>query len=222
MNDTSNIHPTRPESESPNVARPLFGEADGFAQQLRLAAQAHRSGRLDEAISSYLRLLTVRPYHAELHNNLGVALRLVGKLDASVAHHRLSLAIDPENPALHSNLGNSDAPIYALGDCMEVGDLNLPFILPIMAQARALAKTLTGTPTDLVYSAMPVAVKTPACPTIVCPPPQGSIGAWQEEVGAAGVRALFVGADGKLLGFALLGNATMERQTLAALMPAWL
>lgn len=126
------------------------------------------------------------------------------------------------NRRLHSNLGNSDAPIYALGDCMEVGDLNLPFILPIMAQARALAKTLTGTPTDLVYSAMPVAVKTPACPTIVCPPPQGSIGAWQEEVGAAGVRALFVGADGKLLGFALLGNATMERQTLAALMPAWL
>ncbi len=107
MNDTSNIHPTRPESESPNVARPLFGEADGFAQQLRLAAQAHRSGRLDEAISSYLRLLSVRPYHAELHNNLGVALRLVGKLDASVAHHRLSLAIDPENPALHSNLGNA-------------------------------------------------------------------------------------------------------------------
>lgn len=126
------------------------------------------------------------------------------------------------NRRLHSNLGNSDAPIYALGDCMEVGDLNLPFILPIMAQARALAKTLTGTPTDLVYSAMPVAVKTPACPTIVCPPPQGRIGAWQEEVGAAGVRALFVGADGKLLGFALLGNATMERQTLAALMPAWL
>ena len=87
---------------------PLFGnEADSFAQQLRLAAQAHRAGRLDEAISSYLRLLAVRPYHAELHNNLGVALRLAGKLEASVSHHRLSLAAEPDNPALHSNLGNA-------------------------------------------------------------------------------------------------------------------
>ena len=86
----------------------MFGsDADSFVQQLRLAAQAHRAGRLDEAIASYLRLLAVQPYHAELHNNLGVALRLVGKLEASVSHHRLSLAADPGNPALHSNLGNA-------------------------------------------------------------------------------------------------------------------
>lgn len=108
MTDTPTIHPTKPESTASTAPTPLFGsEADSFVQQLRLAAQAHRSGRLDEAISSYLRLLQVRPYHAELHNNLGVALRLVGKLDASVSHHRLSLAADPDNPALHSNLGNA-------------------------------------------------------------------------------------------------------------------
>jgi len=108
VTDTPTIHPTKPESTASTQPTPLFGsEADSFVQQLRLAAQAHRSGRLDEAISSYLRLLQVRPYHAELHNNLGVALRLVGKLDASVSHHRLSLAADPDNPALHSNLGNA-------------------------------------------------------------------------------------------------------------------
>lgn len=108
MTDTPTIHPTKPESTASTQPTPLFGsEADSFVQQLRLAAQAHRSGRLDEAISSYLRLLQVRPYHAELHNNLGVALRLVGKLAASVSHHRLSLAADPDNPALHSNLGNA-------------------------------------------------------------------------------------------------------------------
>ena len=108
MNDTPSIHPLRPESDTSSGATPLFGsEADSFVQQLRLAAQAHRAGRLDEAIASYLRLLAVRPYHAELHNNLGVALRLVGKLDASVSHHRLSLSADPGNPALHSNLGNA-------------------------------------------------------------------------------------------------------------------
>ena len=108
MNDTPTLHPTRPESTATDAPTPLFGsDADSFVQQLRLASQAHRAGRLDEAISSYLRLLTVRPYHAELHNNLGVALRLAGKLEASVAHHRLSLAADPQNPALHSNLGNA-------------------------------------------------------------------------------------------------------------------
>jgi len=89
------------------VPTPLFGGDDTFVQQLRLAAQAHRAGRLEEAITSYLKLLAVRPYHAELHNNLGVALRLAGKLEASVSHHRLSLAGDPNNPALHSNLGNA-------------------------------------------------------------------------------------------------------------------
>lgn len=106
MSDTPQTHPLRRESRA--APTPLFGsDADSFVQQFRLAGQAHRAGRLDEAISSYLRLLSVRPYHAELHNNLGVALRLAGKLDASVSHHRLSLASDPDNPALHSNLGNA-------------------------------------------------------------------------------------------------------------------
>jgi Flp pilus assembly protein TadD len=108
VNDSGSIHPLRPESQASSAPTPLFAnEADSFVQQLRLAAQAHRAGRLDEAITSYMRLLTVRPYHAELHNNLGVALRLVGKLEASISHHRLSLAADPNNPALHSNLGNA-------------------------------------------------------------------------------------------------------------------
>ena len=108
MNDTPTIYPTKPESQASAQPTPLFGsDSDSFVQQLRLAAQAHRAGRLDEAIASYLRLLAVRPYHAELHNNLGVALRLAGKLEASVSHHRLSLAADPDNPALHSNLGNA-------------------------------------------------------------------------------------------------------------------
>jgi tetratricopeptide (TPR) repeat protein len=106
VNDTPSIHPLKTQTSSEPT--PLFGnEADSFVQQLRLAAQAHRAGRLEEAISSYLRLLAVKPYHAELHNNLGVALRLVGKLDASVSHHRLSLAADPDNSALQSNLGNA-------------------------------------------------------------------------------------------------------------------
>jgi tetratricopeptide (TPR) repeat protein len=108
VNDTPTFHPTKRESAASSAPTPLFGSAaDSFVQQLRLASQAHRAGRLDEAIASYMRLLSVKPDHAELHNNLGVALRLAGKLEASVSHHRLSLAADPANPALHSNLGNA-------------------------------------------------------------------------------------------------------------------
>ena len=107
MNDMPSLYPLRPQSQASAVPTPLFGGEDTFVQQLRLAAQAHRAGRLEEAIASYLKLLAVRPYHAELHNNLGVALRLAGKLEASVCHHRLSLGAEPDNPALHSNLGNA-------------------------------------------------------------------------------------------------------------------
>lgn len=108
MSDLSTIHPLRHEYRTSTPPTPLFGRAvDTFVQQLRLAGQALRAGRLDEAISGYFRLLAQRPYHAELHNSLGVALRQAGKLEAAVSHHRLSLAEDPQNPALHTNLGNA-------------------------------------------------------------------------------------------------------------------
>lgn len=119
-------------------------------------------------------------------------------------------------------LAASQPDIHAVGDCAEVGGLNLPFVMPIMQQARALAKTLAGTPTDVSYPAMPVVVKTPACPTVVCPPPAGATGSWREEVTADGVRALFEGHEGRPLGFALVGAAVADKQVLAATMPPWL
>lgn len=118
------------------------------------------------------------------------------------------------------NLATSVADIYAVGDCAEVAGLNLPFVMPIMQQARALAKTLSGTATEVVYPAMPVVVKTPACPAVVCPPAMGAAGAWREEATAAGMRALFENADGKVLGFALVGDAVSEKQALAMTMPS--
>jgi rubredoxin---NAD+ reductase len=110
--------------------------------------------------------------------------------------------------------------VYALGDVAEVEGLVLPFILPIMNAARALAKTLAGEPTDLSYPAMPDVVKTPACPTVVSPPAMGAAGSWIEEIIDGGIRALFKAADGKLLGCALLGEASKERQAIAAQLPA--
>jgi rubredoxin---NAD+ reductase len=120
------------------------------------------------------------------------------------------------------SLATSDPGVFAVGDCAEVSGLNLPFVLPIMQQARALAKTLAGTATDVEYPAMPVVVKTPACPAVVCPAPAGAQGLWREASGADGSRATFENADGESIGFALIGAATAEKQALATRMPAWL
>ena len=114
------------------------------------------------------------------------------------------------------------AEIYAMGDCAEICGLTLPFVLPIMHQAQALAKTLTDSPTAVHYPAMPVVVKTPACPTVVCPPAAGTIGDWQCIKSGDGLQAVFKNAAGELLGFALLGSATTQSQTLAAIIPATL
>jgi rubredoxin-NAD+ reductase len=116
-------------------------------------------------------------------------------------------------------LQTSAEQVHALGDCAEVAGHNLPFVMPIMQAARALAKTLAGTPTAVHYPAMPVLVKTPACPTVVSPPPPGVEGEWQEDVAGDGVRALFHDRDGKLRGFALVGAATKDKQALTKDVP---
>lgn len=116
-------------------------------------------------------------------------------------------------------LGGSAPHVHAVGDCAEVEGLVLPFVQPLLVQVRALAATLTGTPTRVAYPAMPVVVKTPASPLVVMPPPPGAEGAWRLEPCPGGARALFQGADGALLGFALAGGCTGERQALAARVP---
>jgi len=116
-------------------------------------------------------------------------------------------------------LQTQDANIYALGDCAEVAGRVLPFVMPIMHAARALAATLAGTPTPARYPAMPVLVKTPACPTIVSPPDAGAKGEWKTEEDTDGVKALFQDVEGNLLGYALLGAATKEKNALATQLP---
>jgi rubredoxin-NAD+ reductase len=112
--------------------------------------------------------------------------------------------------------------VHAIGDCAEVDGHTLPYVMPLMQQARALAATLSGNPTPVVYPPMPVVVKTPACPTVVCPPPLDASGAWTVTIDDAGCDARFHSGDGQLLGFALLGAATSQRQSLATQVPGLL
>ncbi|WP_337881084.1 FAD-dependent oxidoreductase [Rheinheimera sp.] len=119
-------------------------------------------------------------------------------------------------------LQTSAPDVYAIGDCAQVENLVLYYILPMMAQVRALAKTLHGEPTQVQYGAMPVMVKTTLFPVVVNPPPRladGRLapGEWViEQASSQGVKAIYRQGD-QLLGFALTGNqvsakAVLERQ----------
>ena len=116
-------------------------------------------------------------------------------------------------------LATSAADLFALGDCAEIEGLLLPFVMPLMHAARALAKTLAGTVTPVSYPAMPVVVKTPACPLVVAPPPMHAQGQWESVVEGDNVRALYRGTDGALLGFALAGPAVADKQVLSKELP---
>lgn len=107
-------------------------------------------------------------------------------------------------------LATSAAGVFALGDCAEVDGLVLPFVQPLLASARALARTLAGTPTAVRYPAMPVVVKTPAMPVVVSPP-RDFAGAWSVDEREGGIAARFDSPAGTLTGFALVGEAVKER-----------
>ncbi|MCY1529112.1 Rubredoxin-NAD(+) reductase [compost metagenome] len=119
-------------------------------------------------------------------------------------------------------LRSSHAHIYALGDCAEVDGLNLQYVMPLMACARALAQTLAGKPTAVRYGAMPVTVKTPVCPLVVSPPPRGLQGEWTVEGSGSDIKALCHDAAGSLLGYALTGTAVQKKLALNKQLPALL
>ena len=167
---------------------------------------AHGTQRLDLTLADGTRLAADVVLSA-----IGLKPRIVLGASAGIAVNR-GIVTD-------EFLKTSATDVYALGDCAEVAGHNLPFVMPIMQAARALAKTLSGAPTAVLYPAMPVLVKTPACPTVVCPPPPGVEGTWQETVNADGVRALFHDHAGKLRGFALVGAAVKDKQTLVKDIP---
>jgi rubredoxin-NAD+ reductase len=119
------------------------------------------------------------------------------------------------NRLLETSAGN----VYALGDCAEVAGHVLVFVAPLMAAARALGKTLAGEPTEVVYPAMPVTIKTPACPVVVSPVAPGIEGDWTISADGNSVKAEFRNKAGDLLGFALTGDATKEKMALQKELP---
>lgn len=123
---------------------------------------------------------------------------------------------------VNRQLKTSHDNIYALGDCAEVEGLSLLYVMPLMSCARALAQTLAGNPTTVSYGPMPITVKTPVCPLVVSPVPRGYEGVWTVEGQGGDIKALCRDADGKLLGYALTGEAVRDKLALNKELPALL
>src|SRR5450759_405245 len=114
-----------------------------------------------------------------------------------------------------AQLRSSDADIYALGDCAEIEGRVLPYVLPIMHAARALARGLAGEDAKVEFPAMPVVVKTPAHPVAVLPVARDAAGEWnilaQGSEIKPGVKLGFFDKQNQLSGFVLTGEYAAER-----------
>jgi rubredoxin-NAD+ reductase len=118
-------------------------------------------------------------------------------------------------------LRTSAANVYTLGDCAEVEGHVLFYVAPLMAGVRALGRTLAGEDTEVCYPAMPVTVKTPACPVVVAPPPAGAEGTWDIiDDGQNNVVARYLSTNQRLLGFILTGTGTQQKLALQKELPA--
>lgn len=109
-------------------------------------------------------------------------------------------------------LQTSATDVYALGDCAQyasAGERTLPYVMPIMNAARALAATLAGTRTALVFPLMPVSIKTPALPIVVAAAHPALAGTWKAGDGD-GIWQ-FTDGDGAQRGFVLTGKSTARR-----------
>ena len=160
---------------------------------------------------------------ATLSNGLEVKADVV--VSAIGLRPRLDLAVKAGIRVNHGIVADrllqtSVADVYTLGDCAEVEGRVLLYVLPLMSAARALAKTLAGTPTEVSYGVMPVTVKTPACPVVVNPAAPDSAGRWIVEQEGNDVQAEYRNDAGDLLGYALTGAKVANKVALNKELPA--
>ncbi|WP_245391751.1 FAD-dependent oxidoreductase [Salinicola aestuarinus] len=138
------------------------------------------------------------------------------------------LAVSPAGILTDRYLATSAPGIYALGDVACVDGLGAAehgvsarYVQPLQASARALAATLTGTPTEVIYGAWPVVAKTPLLPVVALPPAE-SPAHWRVEGEGEDLAAIADNAAGKVIGFALIGRCVRRKVALARAAPALL
>ena len=115
-------------------------------------------------------------------------------------------------------LQTSAPQVYALGDSAQyasAGQRTLPYVMPIMNAAKALAATLAGNPTELVFPLMPVSIKTPALPIVVAAAHPALLGHWVADAAEQPGVWRFLDGQGVQRGFLLTGKSTAMRMELS-------
>ncbi|HSZ57979.1 MAG TPA: tetratricopeptide repeat protein [Tepidisphaeraceae bacterium] len=74
-------------------------------QAFEKALAQQQAGKLHEAEALYRQILAQQPRLAEVHNNLGNALKAMGRIDEAGQSYRNALAIRRDIPQIHNNLG---------------------------------------------------------------------------------------------------------------------
>ena len=64
-------------------------------------------GKLNEAVASYQKALSLKPDYADTHNNMGNALKDQGKLDEAIASYQKALTLKPDYADAYNNIGNA-------------------------------------------------------------------------------------------------------------------
>jgi rubredoxin-NAD+ reductase len=159
----------------------------------------------------------------------GVVLSAVGLRADTTLAQAAGLQTD-RGIVADKQLRTSAAHVYALGDAAQYASApsalsaygsTLPYVMPIMNAARALAATLTGTGSELVFPLMPVSIKTPALPLVVAAVQPGLAGGWQatEAVSADPAGGIWHWLDdaGMVRGFVLAGYHTAQRMAQSKL-----
>jgi rubredoxin-NAD+ reductase len=131
-------------------------------------------------------------------------------IDTEIEHNKAILV----DEYLQTNLNN----VYAIGDCAQVNAHYLPFVAPILAGSKALAKTLTGDKTKVAYKANSVTVKTSLCPLVVAKPST----IYEEELlekNEFGLKLLYLNKEQEIVGYILMGEFVKEKQVLNKALP---
>jgi len=115
-----------------------------FAVWNLMGASAAQIGQLDQAISAFKRVISIKPNFAEAYNNMGNVLQEQGKLKEAIEAYNKALAIKPDFSDAYSNMGNALKKQGTLGEAIEAYNKALT-IKPDNAEAwNNMAVTLKG------------------------------------------------------------------------------
>ncbi|ROU03224.1 tetratricopeptide repeat protein [Histidinibacterium lentulum] len=113
--------------------------------ELRNAAmEAHRAGRLDEAMRGYARYLVNRPVDGAIWSNLGALHRAEKRHDQAVRAHARAHAVDPNAPSVLNNYANALTDVGRYDDAIALRRQLLAAKPDDLAQKALLGRALRG------------------------------------------------------------------------------